>query len=284
MKSLLANKKGEAEEMVMPPMFEIIAAVAIVGLIFLGAIYKIGNSTEYEKKFHATDIALLIDSVYAVRQDVNFAVNYPLPVQFGADIGEKKVNVYDDKKEEGEVFWFNEDKAYDKIQGDFSTGRKKKEIRFFRNGNTIGVTEPDRSFSPAMPYCEDVKIKGEIHEFINKNIQQLGEKATELTSGDITVKARLKEGKPKVIIYTNRNPESSQIACRIAQKLFGKLEFEGYATIPLNPKMLADEDERKQTAESSGLALFVELTLPEPENLKIILGNAITNAVGESVE
>src|SRR3989344_3648544 len=139
------NKKGSTEDIVLHPLFVIGVAIGIVLLVLLQSVYKIGSSEEFEKRFVATDAALFVDSVYAVRPDVALLVEYPTG-KFQGIVSANKVTAFSKTKEDGQSFFFTEDSAYTFHYGSWLAG---KPLNLYKSGNDIGLGDILR----LKPYC-----------------------------------------------------------------------------------------------------------------------------------
>ncbi|VVB81068.1 Uncharacterised protein [uncultured archaeon] len=260
MSSLSRNRRASVPDIILSPTFTTVIALGLVGLIILSSIYKLGSSTEFEKQIFSADIALLADSLYAVRPDVNLIIEYPAPTQFGIKIEPRLVTVYQEKPEDGKSFWYNEDKAYQFKYGAFPPKRKTPKITFFKQGNTLGVLTTN--INTATPYCEIRPHQKTSARIDYPAIAGIGQQPVDVATGNVQITAQALQGNPTATLYVNSNPESAQLACQIAQALFEEFPMEGYAIIPLNPELLSPDDPRLKTAQNQNIAVFIELTLP----------------------
>ena len=87
MRSLSRNRKGAVVDIVLNPLFVTAVALVVIGGFILRNAYTMGEATELQKAIYATDVAFNIDSIYSVRKDVNFFVEYPVLAKFGIKIG-----------------------------------------------------------------------------------------------------------------------------------------------------------------------------------------------------
>jgi len=276
--SLRSHKRGNIIDILLTPTFTTVVALGIVFVVILRTIYGIGSDIEYNKQFFAADIALQAESLYTVRQDVNLVIEYPAPKDLGINIESKLVTVYKEKPRDGRIFWFNEDKAYGFSYAKFKPDRKEGEIKFFKEGNSIGVLAG--KINPATPYCER-RVPKKTQATIDYGvIKLLGTEPVYIVTGNILVAAHVTKGEPTAVIYINEEPESERLACEMVQNLVKNLKLEGYAILPLNPDLLHPEDPRKEVAKSKKIAAFVHLTLPVTDSqAKGQIGQAITSEV-----
>lgn len=260
MSSLSRNRRANVIDIMLSPAFTTVIALMLVGMLMYSAVSKVGSSTEFEKQIFATDIGLLADSLYAVRPDVNLITEYTAPSQFGIKIEPRQVTVYEEKPEDGKIFWFNEDKNYKFNYGNFLPKRSTPQLTFFKQGNTLGVQTG--TVNLATPYCEIRQHPKTSAKIDYAAISGISQQPIEMLTGDALVTVQGLQGSPTAIIYINNNPESAQLACQIAKGLFEEFPLEGYAILPLNPKVLSPDDPRLKTAQSQNLAVYIELTLP----------------------
>ncbi len=271
-------------DIVLSPLFTTVVALGLVGLIILRSIYGLGSANEFEKQKTADDIGLLADSLYAVRPDANFVVNYEAPIQFGITMDPKLVTVYEKEPKDGKIFWFTEDKAYPFSYGNFPPRRKDPNIRFFKEGNRLGVLPPGVMVNLATPTCSKRAHPKLPAKMDLSTLANLGTGTVEIATGSIMINARGAQGPPLLKLYVNNNPESAYLACSIAQSLFSAIPFEGYAIIPINPELLAPDDPRKVIVGSKDLAVFIDISLPIINaQAKGNLAQAITSGVTDFV-
>jgi len=247
---LFHSRKGSTEDIVLHPLFVIGVAIGLVLIVLLRAIYQIGSSEEFEKRFIATDTALFVDSVYAVRPDVALAIQYPAG-QFHGLISPNKVTVFSKNKEDGQSFFFTEDPVYTFHYGSWFVG---KPLKLYKSGNDIGVGETLR----LKPYCPPST------KTFNLAISEAGfrEGNWAFNGGTPVIKGSIAQGKPLLKIFVNRNKDSELIACRIAQSLFEDInELSAFTIVPLSAN-LHEEDPKQELLNVQGPALFVELTAP----------------------
>ena len=251
---LLHSRKGSTEDLVLPPLFVIGIALGIVLLVLLHAIYSIGSSDEFEKRFVATDLALLIDSLYAVRPDVTLTIQYP-PVHYQGIISANTVTVFSKNKDDGKAFFFTEDPAY---RFQYGSWLSEKPITLYKTGNDLGVGELSR----LKPYCTpSTKTFGLAisEEALRQSTLNWAEK-----SGKPAIMGTITPGRPSLKLFVNQNKDSELIACRIAQTLFEKMnDLTTFAIIPFSTAFLHD-DAQKTIAASPDIGIFIELTTQKP--------------------
>lgn len=280
MRSLSRNRKGAVVDIVLNPLFVTAVALVVIGGFILRNAYTMGEATELQKAIYATDVAFNLDSLYSVRKDVNFFVEYPVLAKFGIKIGPKLVTVYETKPEDGKIFWFNEDRGYDFVYGEFKPKRKTPAIRFFKEGNKLGVLKRAR-INFATPMCEERLHTKRTAVADYTVLASLGQQPVDIVTGEVLITADASQGIPSLTIYVNSNPESAQMACEIAQELFKTLPLKEYAIMPLNPELLGKDDTRLTVAQSKDLSAYVYITLPQIDSTE---KGAISQAVSTGVE
>src|SRR3989344_3655570 len=227
---LFHSRKGSTEDIVLHPLFVIGVAIGLVLIVLLRAIYQIGSSEEFEKRFIATDTGLFVDSVYAVRPDVALAIQYPAG-QFHGLISPNKVTVFSKNKEDSHSFFFTEDPAYNFHYGSWLAGRP---LKLYKSGNDIGIGETLR----LKPYCPPST------KTFDLTISETGfsEGNWAFNGGTPVIKGSIAQGKSVLKIFVNQNKDSKLIACRIAQSLFENInDLNSFAIVPITPTTQEDD-------------------------------------------
>lgn len=273
---LFSDKRGDIELMI-HPLFKIIVAVGIVGLTILSAVTKIGSDTTYQQKYYSADAALLIDSLYAVRKDVNLHYIYSPPKDIGLKIEPHTVTAYTKKDPKGNKFYYTQDTKYINTYGNFEPG---KPLIFYRVGNEIGVKEK----TSEIPNKEPVIICEENLPAINANLvdksQLKTEQAVKLAGPSPLIIAEIKKGPSQLIIYTNNKEYANNLACQFSKKLRENgITFEGYAIVPIT-SILAFNDATKELTSSESPAIYIQLQQPELlPGLELVFYDAIQKVV-----
>jgi len=275
--SLLRNKRGV--EIQLLHAFEI-AAAAMVLILFFKNLHDLGSSNAVHERTLADDVGLLLDALQAVRPDVNLVTNYGFPAKFGIAIESKKVTVFEKKPDDGQIFWFTEDPDYKFSYNTFPSKDKSQNLTFFKTGNSVGVAQ---NIQPnlVLPYCKTAAHAKVRAKFESQAIAGLGKEAVEIFSGDAKVFAAIETGTPVVKVFVNSNPESAELACNIVQGLFKSIpNLEGFAIIPLNVELMHKDDPRLAVVSTSGLAAFVQLSLPSVDSgVQANVGQGISGGV-----
>lgn len=268
---LFLYKRGNVIDLMTSPLFVTIVALGLVGLSILQAATQIGTDTTFEQKYYSADAALLIDSFYALRKDLNINYNYFLPSNFGMNVEPSVVTVYTEKTPHGNKFYFTQDSRYELTGGNFPPGKKKV---IYRNGINIGVAEFAPTNNPLMP-CE-----GELPVIIRQSVDvnNFGENPNTIIGPDPLIIFQLVKGPSKLIIYTNDEGYSDILACRIAHNIKNSgISFEEYAVLPVITNVLSYDDGLTKIKSTRDTAVFVKLQQPE-------INNQIKTAVKYAVE
>jgi len=273
---LLSAKRGDIELMIQP-LFVIIVALGVVGLTILNATTKIGSDTTYEQKYYSADAALLIDSLYAARKDVNLYYTYPVLTDIGFKIEPNTVTAYTKKDPKGNKFYYTQDTKYVNKYGNFEPG---KQVIFYRVGNEIGAKEKISEIPKSEPIinCE------ENLPLINANLAD----RTQLKTGQIAklsgpeplVFVEIKKGPSQLIIYTNNIGYSNNLACHLSKKLRENgITFESYSIVPII-NTLAFNDATKEITSSKSPAIYVQLQQTELlPGLELVFYDAIQKVI-----
>ena len=91
------NKKAQSITMVLfYSLFGLILAAFFVFAV-MGVVRDATNDSSYRKKFYASDLALLVDSLHAVNGNfsINYEMNIPEKMQMDIDVTQDKVIVTD---------------------------------------------------------------------------------------------------------------------------------------------------------------------------------------------
>lgn len=273
---LLSRRRGNVVDIVLHPLFVTVVAIGIVMVIVFGKIYLLGSSQEFERQYAATDLGLLIDSLYAVRPDVNFYISDALPKGIGFKLDKNLVTVYSSSPEDAEdakSFWFTEDPVYKLSYGNFPPQKSNILItRFVRFGHNLvplakGAVLPDM----AVPYCEKVPemslALARTYDFSNQ--------PTTLVSGDALMKVVVSNGEKNIAkVFVNQNPLSAQMACKLLEKMVPELGLEGFAIVPVNPIFVSPEDVLYEVASATVPAMLVVVTQKGLSNQQIYAGIA----------
>jgi hypothetical protein len=259
--SLLRDKRGV--EIQFRTAFEM-AIAAIVLIMFMKNLYGVGSTVVFQEQTIVDDVGLALDALQAVRPDVNVVTSYQMPAKFGVEIASKRVTVFEKKPEDGRVFWFTEDPDFSYSYGAFPAQAKLQTLIFFKIGNSAGVLKPEQSYPKlSLPYCKPGSFSKVRVQFESQSIASIGSQPVEIYSGGATIFAAVESGTPIVKVFVNNNPDSAELACNIVQSLFKTLpNLEGYAIVPLNAELMSRDDPRLAVASASGLAAFVQLSLP----------------------
>lgn len=274
--SLLRNKRGL--EMQLRTAFEMAVAAMVLIMLFKN-LYGLGSSAVIQERTLADDVGLLMDALQTVRPDVNLVTDYNFPAKFGIAIESKKVTVFEKKPDDGQIFWFTEDPDYKFTYNTFPSKDQSQVLTFFKTGNSVGVAQ---NIQPnlVLPYCKTGAKKVRA-DFESQAIASIGKDAVEIFSGDARVFAAIETGTPVVKVFVNSNPESAELACNIVQGLFKSIpNLEGFAIIPLNAELMHKDDPRLAVVSTSGLAAFVQLSLPSVDSgVQASVGQGISGGV-----
>jgi len=107
----MRSKKASWVGAVLHPAFEVFMAIA-VGLALLYFIHSLGDKTDFEKRFIATDLALLLDAIPAMPQPGALYLFYhpqrsdKWDVKYGFNFGKNKVEVTAKKDDSNPGFFF----------------------------------------------------------------------------------------------------------------------------------------------------------------------------------
>ncbi len=267
------NKRGTVVEFVLHPLFMVVVAVMVL-LSGYANINAIGSSPVYREKYYSANNALLISSLFALRKDVNVAVDSYLPPEFGIDISPNSVTVFS-QNDEGRSFFFEEDPLYALNHVAFRPSADNTFI-YYKSGNFIGLDQAKTALlNFNAKYCEQLslpKLKAEVHNVV------IERNPVAVVSGDATVTAHIfPAGLPMVKLYINPMKESEQLACLISQSLAGKFNVP-VSIIPVNTKLLAPDDLLIILASNSP-ALFIEARISDNTAAKAQLWRSIREGV-----
>lgn len=259
------------------PLFLTVLALGVVGLSIFNALIQIGSDTTYEQKYYSADVALLMDSLYAVRNDVNLHYIYLTPENIGFKIEPHTVTAYTKETPEGNKFYYTQDNKYVNNYGNFVPGTP---LIFYRVGDQIGVKEKISD----MPKNEPVIICEENLPIINVNLvdrtQLKTEQVVQLTGPTPLTFAEIKKGPSQLIIYTNNKEYANNLACHFSKKLReNRISFDGYSIVPITP-ILAFNDETRQITSTEAPAIYIQLQQPELlPGLELVFYDAIQKIV-----
>ena len=243
------NKRGAILDIVLHPLFVLVIGVGIVLPTLLGAINNIGDSVVYETKFFSADIALNLESLFAVSKDVNVQFTYPFPPQFSVGLHPQRITVYAD---EGRDFFFTGDSFY--TYEEKVIPRDIGGMLFYKIGNTVGIEGKHTNPSPNLniPYCENTPRQKSRMTFDHRAV--LGRQPATFVTGGARIDAQLRPGAPLIKLYINSDAE--ELACVLSQQLAAKL---GTPTtiIPVNTGLLASTDPRSMLALPQ--SIFIEV-------------------------
>jgi|GEM_PF-6692794 len=276
MKLLLA-KRGNVIDLMTSPLFITIVALGLVGLTIFSAITQIGSSTTFEQKSYSADAALLIDSLYAVRKDVNLNYIYLTPENIGFQITPNTIIAYTNKTPEGNKFYYTQDYFYSNTYGNFAPG---KPLIFFKIGNKIGATDTISKVPDNLPV---ISCDSELPKFegILAGIEKIGPTSQQIFGQTPLVYAQITQGPSELIIYTNNKKYANALACAIAKSIRNKeINFEGYSIIPITP-LLAFDDTTKIITSTQEPAVFVKLQQPKTQYGINVLNAYVYDAMKE---
>ncbi|PIN75265.1 hypothetical protein COV18_03685 [Candidatus Woesearchaeota archaeon CG10_big_fil_rev_8_21_14_0_10_37_12] len=281
--NLISSKKGDAEfaEMITSPLIMIALGVFVL-VIVLVQVNKLGSSTDYQENFYARDLALHLDSIYAVRKDVNLATTYELPTQFNTLFNSGEIKLYQDSPLTGKTFWYNQDYQYKPLNNLNIAGRTREYLHFARQGNKISISA-DKPKLSNNPYCEPDNKKFNLETIRSQTAFDNIEEGTELVTGDLTVYVKLTQGEPELTVYTSQHTNTIMIACTITQKLYGTLpKITEHVILPVNKKYLSADDIRRSITDSEEPALLIIIKYPEITNqVKSVIAAALQAEVNE---
>ena len=267
------NKRGTVLEFVLHPLFMVVVAVMVL-LSGYAAINKIGSSLVYKEKYYSANNGLLIPSLFAVRKDVNVAVNSYLPPEFGINVSKNKVTIFS-QNDEGRSFYFEEDPLYDLNHIAFLPSVDNALI-YYKSGNVIGLDKVKNiKLNFNAKYCEQIslpKLKAEVHNIV------IERNPVSVVTGDASVTAMVfPAGIPMVKLYINSMKESEQLACLISQSLADKFNVP-VSIIPVNTKLLAPDDVLL-ILDSNVPSLFIEARISDNTAAKAQLWRGIREGV-----
>jgi len=274
--SLASDKRGIVDLSLYPVMTIGVAALVIV--VVLLAIQDFASSTDLEKGFYAIDTSLVIDSLYAIRPDVNLYVDLLIPSNFGVVLRRNEVSVYDSSPKDAKKFWFTQDSDYGFHYTRSAPETRTSAFRLSRIGADIGALEdtPLR----VTPTC-DTDITASLQtETAFSRFSDLSKQPVQIVSGDIAIWVFITRGPEDVRIYTDGSPASEEASCHILHSLFQAYpDLKGYAALPLNPALLARNDPRRDALVHSP-GLYISLSLSRSDSASLSLaGQAIHQGV-----
>lgn len=257
---LLSAKKGNVVDLMTSPLFITIVALGIVGLTILNATTKIGSDTTYEQKYYSADTALLMDSLYAVRKDVNLHYIYSAPKDIGFKFQPNAVTAYTKKDPKGNKFYFTQDNKYNFVPGNFEPG---KPLIFYRMNDEIGVKDSANSLPKNWPVIICEENLPAIQTSLIEKSKFKTEQKTNMTGPSPLIIAEITKGSSQLIIYTNNKGYANNLACHFSKKLMeNKISFEGYSIVPIT-EILAFDDATKQITSTEEPAIYIRLQQPE---------------------
>lgn len=256
---LFSAKKGNLIDLITSPLFVTIVALGLVGLTILNAVAQVGSSTTFEQKHYSADIALLVDTLYSFRKDINIHYKYTPPQTMAFNIEPHTVTAYTDKKENGNKFYYTQDNLYSNSYGEFPKGTQ---IVLFRNAQTIGAAKQAPTFeTPTI--CEEqvFSIQGTIG-----TAEQITSTPTTIFGPTPLIMTQLTKGPSQLIIYTNGKPQTDTTACHIVKQLLQTgISFSSYTILPINSLLSFDEG-TKQITKSKEPALLIKLQQEKTTN------------------
>lgn len=259
MERLKLNKKGKIVDVMLHPVFVLVVALGVVGLILINTTTEIGSDTTYEQKYYSADAALIIDSLFALRRDVNLQYTYLLPQNLGLKIEDYKATVYTDLKPEGNSFYFTMDSNYQPIIPTKIPPGKTPIL--YKNDKKIGITDKKINYEQNIICDEELpKIKTDFQ--VTK--EKIGQIPTKILGAEPTIYASVKKGSPQLVIYTNNKGYSNILACKIAQGIGKGINFEGFSIVPLSSLLIKDEI-TKNLVENENPAIYLEI---QQENIQ----------------
>lgn len=270
------NKRANVMDLVLQPLFVTIVALGIVLLILLSSINDIKSSTTYEKKFYSADMALLIESMFALPKDINAEMKYSFPAEFGMTVENNAVKIL---PEEAKLFYFTEDPLYRLQTISLQPSKIATTLLFYKAGNNVGI-DNRASFSPNpnSQYCEypapSLKLTVDYRATIS-------DKPTLIVTGDALLSARLNtSGEAIAKIYISPVKGSEQIACIISQEIINNIGI-NTAIIPVNTQLLSADDARIML-QGAAPALYIDIHgIPEDASSKSKILQAVRKGVGQ---
>jgi len=254
---LESNKRGNVVDLMTHPTFVILVALGLVGIAIIQATTEVGSDTTYEQKYYSADAALLMDSLYAVRKDVNLQYTYLLPSNLGLKIENFKATAYTDLKPKGNSFYFTMDTNYEPIIP--ITIPIGKTPIFYKNGKKIGITDKKINYEQNI-ICEE-NLPAIQTSLIEKSKFKTEQK-TNMTGPSPLIIAEITKGPSQLIIYTNNKGYANNLACHFSKKLRENGVFDGYSIVPIT-EILTFDDTTKQITSTEEPAIYIRLRQPE---------------------
>ncbi|HLD42653.1 MAG TPA: N-acetylmuramoyl-L-alanine amidase [Candidatus Nanoarchaeia archaeon] len=288
------HKKGNALELVIPPIFQILLPILLVMLPLLAYTNSLSDNKTFEKEFLANDIALTITSLASLNADAE--LSYLPEPGFTAIIQENNVRVVRGRDPLASTAAFSAPSHIHVLPAEVSLNEP---VFFIKHGDSIELTKERKalsglacSFDPAYePEGKSILIdpghggsdqgfsaNGIIESEAVTALAQLipGEKTRE-TNRDLSLEERLQKAEHadttlslhlgqaspssspiKVFFSTASSPQTKDLACRLASRLEDALPNTGAAILPVIPQDLDPNDPKKILLDGK-TAVLIEL-------------------------
>ncbi|MEM4253842.1 MAG: hypothetical protein QXR48_00430 [Candidatus Woesearchaeota archaeon] len=269
----MKSKKGAWIGFVLHPLFETMVAVMIL-ITMLSYIHGVGEKTTFEKRFLATDLALIQDAIPAMPQPgnlfliyipqvgENFSINYLYNFSRNSVSALAKI----DDPSPG-LFYFTPDPGISTEESFLSFSDKKVIPVFVKQGKNLLVRNlNERNYDYYREYltCSDEKLAGGVsvvsaHASNAEAEQVIARMASGMLGpkqGNNLLAIKLSNSSPgeliiKAFVNGDNVPEilgqSQRLGCEVVNALiteFGRMGFEvtGAAVIPVNPDQTSADD------------------------------------------
>lgn len=285
-------KRGSWVGFVMHPTFETLMAITVM-VVMLWFIHGLGEKTAFEKRFLATDLALLIDTIPAMPQPGNLWLlyvpqkNVKFDVKYGFTFSQGKVEVVT-KKDDGSpgAFSFTPDPGMPVEDATFAYTNAMIVPLFLKQGKRVSIKNLNQrpySYSREFLTCDGPAFRGAltvspVHVSGAEAAaeQSIAEKTQGLLgqqSGGAAVLAIKLASAPtdaaliKAYVNAENTPallaQSQRLGCEIADAVLLQLDKQGIAVagvavVPINPDQTASDEDRVLANGKVGVLLEIE--------------------------
>ncbi len=237
------------------PLFTLVLVIGLVLPAVIRATTEVGTPMDLAKQYYSADLALLIDSIYAVRPDVNLHYVYLTRKELSHDIQHSKVTIYEETPEDGRTFLYTQD--VNVRQNTLSLSKGTTSVHFYktRDALTIGAM---KQFNLAKPTCAPAKqtVKAKLNTLDDLS------KAAIIATGDATITARIRTGIPTAKFYISNNDHAGT-ACAILHNIFVTTPLTGSVIIPVEDWNSYSTTNPLYEVALGQTNIHIELTIPD---------------------
>jgi hypothetical protein len=257
----------------------IVAMLVLFVVFFLGIYSNITPEAvreDFRERLYSADLALTIESMEAIRRDVNAVISYTLPAGLNAIVQPHTVLVYEEDPFTGEEFGFTINPEYTTTQR-FET----EDDRFYigKVGDSLTISDSYVSKRDAVLCPDPVQVSQDI----SVNPVYFPDAASYLVNSFPTidysdspsggVHLSFLPARAGVRIYVSNNDASVGLGCRIMKAFIRGHQFANVNVIPIHSQIF-DKDDPRRYLGYGGTNLLVAFN-PQ-EYSEFVIANAIS--------